>query len=146
MVSEYSGRSQSRRATEELSRLLRNDPSSVVLEAVIADLKSLILNLEDYGGNGVPDSVREVRILALAAMKLAAQGRLNERFDRVAYVWTGSKNLRLKPVRAEIQVDGVGWYKGNAGCILLGNVSKLSAGLRCSNMRVPTTGSSSWVS
>jgi YegS/Rv2252/BmrU family lipid kinase len=59
----------------------------------------------------------------------ASDGGLKERFGRVAYVWTGSENLRSKPFGAEIDVDGVGWYKGKASCILLGNVGKLFGGV-----------------
>jgi diacylglycerol kinase (ATP) len=59
----------------------------------------------------------------------AGDSGLKERLGRVAYVWTGSKNLRAKPFRAEIKVDGVGWYKGKASCILLGNVGKLFGGV-----------------
>jgi diacylglycerol kinase family enzyme len=44
-------------------------------------------------------------------------------------VWTGSENLRSKPFRATIKVDGVGWYKGKASCILLGNVGELFGGV-----------------
>jgi YegS/Rv2252/BmrU family lipid kinase len=64
-----------------------------------------------------------------AMIRDAGDGGLKERFGRVAYVWTGSENLRSKPFRAEITVDGVGWYKGKASCILLGNVGKLFGGV-----------------
>jgi diacylglycerol kinase (ATP) len=56
-------------------------------------------------------------------------GGLKDRFGRAAYVWTGAKNLRLKPFRAKIEVDGAEWFKGKATCILLGNVGKLFGGL-----------------
>jgi diacylglycerol kinase (ATP) len=59
----------------------------------------------------------------------AGDGGLKERFGRVAYVWTGSRNLRAKPFRAKIEVDGAGWYKGKASCILLGNVGALFGGV-----------------
>jgi diacylglycerol kinase (ATP) len=59
----------------------------------------------------------------------AGDGGLKERLGRVAYVWTGSQNLRAKPFRAEIEVDGARWYKGKASCILLGNVGKLFGGV-----------------
>jgi YegS/Rv2252/BmrU family lipid kinase len=59
----------------------------------------------------------------------ASDGGLKERFGRVAYVWTGSENLRSKPFRARIKVDGALWYKGNASCILIGNVGKLFGGV-----------------
>jgi diacylglycerol kinase (ATP) len=56
-------------------------------------------------------------------------GGLKDRFGRAAYVWTGAKNLRLKPFGARIDVDGAEWFKGKATCILLGNVGKLFGGL-----------------
>jgi len=58
----------------------------------------------------------------------AGEGGLKERLGRAAYVWTASENLRSKPFRAKIEVDGVGWYKGKASCILLGNVGELFGG------------------
>jgi diacylglycerol kinase (ATP) len=64
-----------------------------------------------------------------ALMIRDADGALKERLGRIAYLWAGSKNLRTKPFRAEIKVDGVGWYKGDASCILLGNVGDLFAGV-----------------
>jgi diacylglycerol kinase (ATP) len=64
-----------------------------------------------------------------AMIRDAGQGGLKERLGRVAYVWTGSRNLRSKPFRAEIKVDGADWYKGKASCILLGNVGKLFGGV-----------------
>ena len=64
-----------------------------------------------------------------AMIRDAADGGLKERLGRVAYVWTGSKNLRSKPFRADIEVDGANWYKGKASCILFGNVGKLVGGV-----------------
>jgi diacylglycerol kinase (ATP) len=64
-----------------------------------------------------------------AMIRDAGNGGLKERLGRVAYVWSGSENLRSKPFRAEIKVDGVGWYKGKASCILLGNVGDLFGGI-----------------
>lgn len=64
-----------------------------------------------------------------AMIRDAGDGGLKERLGRVAYVWTGSKNLRSKPFRADIEVDGANWYKGKASCILFGNVGKLVGGV-----------------
>jgi YegS/Rv2252/BmrU family lipid kinase len=64
-----------------------------------------------------------------AMIRDAADGSLKERLGRVAYVWTGSENLRSKPFRANIEVDGANWYKGKASCILFGNVGKLVGGV-----------------
>ena len=64
-----------------------------------------------------------------ALMIQDADGGLKDRIGRAAYVVAGSRNLRSKSFRAEIKVDGVGWYKGKASCILVGNVGELFAGV-----------------
>jgi YegS/Rv2252/BmrU family lipid kinase len=64
-----------------------------------------------------------------AAMIEQADGPLKDRLGRLAYVWTGSQNLRAKPFKAKIAVDGVPWYAGDASCILIGNVGRLFAGI-----------------
>jgi diacylglycerol kinase (ATP) len=64
-----------------------------------------------------------------ASMIQQADGTLKDRLGRVAYVWTGSKNLRAKPFEAKIDVDGVPWYEGAASCILVGNVGRLFGGI-----------------
>jgi diacylglycerol kinase (ATP) len=64
-----------------------------------------------------------------AAVMRDAAGRKG-RLGRVAYVWTGSEHLRSKPFRADIEVDGVRWYKGKASCILLGNMGELIGGIQ----------------
>jgi diacylglycerol kinase (ATP) len=56
-------------------------------------------------------------------------GTLKDKLGRAAYVWSGSKNIRLKPFGAKIKVDGVTWYTGKASCILFGNVGDLFAGV-----------------
>jgi len=64
-----------------------------------------------------------------AAMIAQADGTLKDRFGRAAYVWTGSQNLRVKPFKAKITVDGAPWYAGAASCILFGNVGHLFGGV-----------------
>ncbi len=64
-----------------------------------------------------------------AMIRDAGDSGLKGRFGRAAYVWTGAKNLRLKPFRARIEIDGAEWFKGKATCILLGNVGKLFGGI-----------------
>jgi diacylglycerol kinase (ATP) len=64
-----------------------------------------------------------------ARMIQAADGGLKDRFGRAAYVWTAAKELRSEPFTARIEVNGDLWYKGNASCILLGNVGSLFAGV-----------------
>jgi diacylglycerol kinase (ATP) len=64
-----------------------------------------------------------------AMIRDAGDGSIKERLGRVAYVWSGSENLRSKPFRADIDVDGASWFKGKATCILVGNVGKLFGGV-----------------
>jgi len=64
-----------------------------------------------------------------ASMIQQADGSLKERLGRVAYVWTGSQQLRAKPFKAKIEVDGAPWYAGAASCILVGNVGRLFGGV-----------------
>jgi diacylglycerol kinase (ATP) len=64
-----------------------------------------------------------------ASMIRQADGTLKDRLGRVAYVWTGSENLRAKPFKAKIDVDGARWYQGAASCILVGNVGRLFGGI-----------------
>jgi YegS/Rv2252/BmrU family lipid kinase len=64
-----------------------------------------------------------------ASMIQQADGTLKDRLGRVAYIWTGSQNLRAKPFKAKIKVDGAPWYTGAASCILVGNVGRLFGGI-----------------
>jgi YegS/Rv2252/BmrU family lipid kinase len=64
-----------------------------------------------------------------ASMIQQADGSLKERLGRVAYVWTGSQQLRAKAFKAKIEVDGAPWYAGAASCILVGNVGHLFGGV-----------------
>jgi diacylglycerol kinase (ATP) len=64
-----------------------------------------------------------------ARMIRDADGGLKDRFGRLGYVWTGSKNLTAKPFRAKIKVEGATWYDDKASCILIGNVPKLMGGI-----------------
>ncbi|HEY4412199.1 MAG TPA: diacylglycerol kinase family protein [Gaiellaceae bacterium] len=64
-----------------------------------------------------------------AMIRDAGDGGLKERIGRAAYVLAGSGNLRAKPFQATIKVDGAPWYKGDASCILIGNVSRIVGGV-----------------
>lgn len=64
-----------------------------------------------------------------AKMIQEADGGLKDRFGRAAYVWTAAKELRSEPFNARIEVNGDLWYKGNASCVLIGNVGSLFAGV-----------------
>ena len=65
-----------------------------------------------------------------AMIRDAGDGGLKERFGRAAYVWTRLREpARRSRFGATIEVDGAEWFKGEATCILLGNVGKLVGGV-----------------
>jgi diacylglycerol kinase (ATP) len=64
-----------------------------------------------------------------AIMMKDADGKLKDRFGRLAYVWTGARATRMKAPKARIKVDGKPWFKGRASCILLGQMGTLTGGL-----------------
>jgi YegS/Rv2252/BmrU family lipid kinase len=76
-----------------------------------------------------------------ARMIGAADGPLKDRFGRLAYVWTGARSVRVKPFEARIEVDGKKWYRGQASCILVGNVGELFGGVEAFADARPDDGS-----
>lgn len=65
-----------------------------------------------------------------ALMIRDADRTLKDSIGRVAYIWTGLKNLRNKAARARVSIDGKRWFKGRASCVLLGNVSSILGGIK----------------
>jgi YegS/Rv2252/BmrU family lipid kinase len=64
-----------------------------------------------------------------AAMIRDADGALKDRLGRVAYVWSGLKNLRSEPFGAVVKVDGITWFSGDVTCVLVGNLGDLFGGI-----------------
>ena len=64
-----------------------------------------------------------------ALMIRDADAGLKDTMGRVAYVWTGAKNVREPPVKMHIKVDGATWFKGKASCLLVGNVGNVIGGI-----------------
>jgi diacylglycerol kinase (ATP) len=75
-----------------------------------------------------------------ARMIQGADGHLKDRFGRLAYVWTASKNLRTEPFEAKIEVNDELWYEGPASCILLGNLGSLFGGVEAFDDASPDDG------
>ena len=69
-----------------------------------------------------------------------ADGSLKDRFGRLAYVWTASRNIREDPFKARVEVNGELWYKGRASCVLLGNVGSLFGGIEAFDDAKPDDG------
>ncbi len=53
---------------------------------------------------------------------------LKTRLGRAAYLWTAVRNVGMKPTQVKIKVDGTRWFKGDATCVLLGNVGTILGG------------------
>jgi diacylglycerol kinase (ATP) len=100
-----------------------------VEQAVAVGLRGAHRTLDVGRFNGERFAVMAGAGFDAAMIRDAGEGGLKERLGRIAYVWTGSKNLRSKPFRATIEVEGAEWYKGKASCILLGNVGDLFGGV-----------------
>jgi YegS/Rv2252/BmrU family lipid kinase len=75
-----------------------------------------------------------------AAMIRDADDGLKDRLGRIAYLWTGARNVDAKPFRTKIRVDGATWFDDRASCILVGNVGKLFGGVEAFEHARPDDG------
>jgi diacylglycerol kinase (ATP) len=64
-----------------------------------------------------------------AQMIRAADGGLKSRVGRLAYIWTGLRQLNQRTVPTQVRVDGRAWFNGKASCVLLGNVGTITGGV-----------------
>ena len=64
-----------------------------------------------------------------ASMIKDVSGKMKRRFGRAAYLYTGTKNLSARRVKAAIEVDGQRFFKGRVSCVLVGNVGKILGGI-----------------
>jgi YegS/Rv2252/BmrU family lipid kinase len=60
-----------------------------------------------------------------ALMIRDADGPLKKRLGRAAYIFTGVKNVSLRPVRTRVRIDGDKWFDGDASCVLVANVGQV---------------------
>ena len=60
-----------------------------------------------------------------ALMIRDADGALKNRLGRVAYVFTGAKNIRAARVDTRVRIDGDKWFDGKSSCVLVANVGKV---------------------
>ena len=64
-----------------------------------------------------------------AEMLAEADGGLKDKVGRVAYLWTGAKQLRATPVQTKIKIDGATWFDDVSSCVLVGNVGGVFGGV-----------------
>lgn len=110
-----------------------------IAEAVRVGLDGLQRKLDVGSVNGERFAVMAGAGLDAAMIKDADAG-LKDQIGRVAYVWTGARNLRGKPFDAKIRVDGTSWFDDTASCILVGNVGRLFAGVEAFEDAKPDDG------
>lgn len=64
-----------------------------------------------------------------ALMLRDATDGMKARLGRVAYLWTGARNMRARPVEATIDIEGRRFFEGKVSCVLISNVSKVFGGI-----------------
>ena len=74
------------------------------------------------------------------AMIQDADRNLKDRLGKLAYVWTGLRHVDGEPATARITVDGATWFDDEASCVLIGNVSKITGGIKAFDDAKPDDG------
>jgi diacylglycerol kinase (ATP) len=75
-----------------------------------------------------------------ARMIADADRGAKDRLGRAAYVVTGIKNLRARPVRATVKVDGKRFFQGKVSCVLAANVGQILGGVEAFPQAQPDDG------
>ena len=75
-----------------------------------------------------------------AVMIRDADGKLKDRFGRLAYVVSGVRGTGQEPMEVKVEVDGDRWFEGRAGCLLFGSMGTLTGGLVAFPDADPTDG------
>ena len=63
-----------------------------------------------------------------------------DRLGRLAYVRSGLRQVRGSAAPVRIKVDGTTWFSGEASCVLLGNVGKITGGIQAFDDARPDDG------
>ncbi len=75
-----------------------------------------------------------------ALMIRDADGGLKDRLGRGAYVLTGIRNVNSAVVKVRVEVDGVKFFSGKAGCVIVGNVGRVLGGIDAFDDATPHDG------
>lgn len=75
-----------------------------------------------------------------ARMIADADRGIKDRLGRAAYVVTAVKNLRERPVKATVEVDGKRFFRGKVSCVLAANVGKILGGVEAFPDAQPDSG------
>ena len=74
------------------------------------------------------------------AMIQDADGKLKDRLGKLSYVYTGLRHLNADAPKATIKVDGTPWFTDDASCVLVGNVSTVTGGIKAFDHAKPDDG------
>lgn len=69
-----------------------------------------------------------------------ADGGLKDALGRLAYVWTGARNIKSTRFEVRVDVDDDHFFKGSAGCVLVGNMGQLTGGIEAFPKAEPDNG------
>ncbi len=97
-------------------------------EAVRIGLKGERRRLDTGSVNGERFAVMAGAGFDARMIKEAGRG-MKGRLGRVAYLFTGARNLTAPRARTVIEVDGKRFFLGRVSCVLAGNVSKVVGGI-----------------
>ncbi len=75
-----------------------------------------------------------------ARMIADADRETKERLGRAAYLYTGLRNVTVRPVRAVVKVDGSRFFAGQVSCVLAGNVGRVIGGIEAFPSASPDDG------
>jgi diacylglycerol kinase (ATP) len=65
---------------------------------------------------------------------------MKDRLGRLAYFWTAAHHVSREATPTTIEVDGTPWFDGEASCVLLGNVGKVTGGVPAFDDALPDDG------
>ncbi|MEV4348320.1 YegS/Rv2252/BmrU family lipid kinase [Actinoplanes sp. NPDC049596] len=74
------------------------------------------------------------------AMISDADRKMKDRLGKLAYVWAGVRHVNGEAPRAQIKIDGTEWFDDEASCVLIGNVSQITGGIKAFDDAKPDDG------
>ncbi|XVV11309.1 diacylglycerol/lipid kinase family protein [Actinoplanes sp. CA-131856] len=74
------------------------------------------------------------------AMINDADRNMKDRLGKLAYVWAGVRHVNGAAPQAQIKIDGNDWFEDEASCVLIGNVSKITGGIKAFDDAKPDDG------
>lgn len=75
-----------------------------------------------------------------AMMMHDADGGLKDRIGRAAYLYTGARNVRSKPVKTKVELDGERFFKGRTTLVIVGNMGRIVGGIEVFQASEPDDG------